>query len=200
MLTEALGNKTDIKQSIKRYLSLSETHAALTERRANYGRDFYRRHSLVGGMVANDEAYNSAVRPDTAVIRILSEEAILTRMIERVELRKRKFDEYLSEIDREELEAAVESEEVAPIELEAYEFITEIEYYLTSHAMERVKKRNEKLMALSTASMHEEMNVTNQLGLFGKFNKQQTKQVDNLLSELMSYENELFEKLGELFA
>lgn len=199
MIVEDL-NTIDLKRTIKRYLKLNTRLSTLSEQRTNYSRNFYRLHSIVGGMAGNDEAYNSALRPDIAAIKIITEEAILSKMIERLELRKRKFDEFLAEIDRYELEEAVKAEGISSIEQKAYEFINELEYYLTNHAIERVKKRNEKLIELGVVSLQEEMNANNRMGLYGSVEKVDYQPTAKLLSEVAGYEESLFEKLEELLA
>lgn len=199
MITEDL-NTIDLKRAIQRYLKLNTRLTTLSEQRTNYSRNFYRLHSIVGGMAGNDEAYNSALRPDIAAIKIITEEAILSKMIERLELRKRKFDEFLAEIDRYELEEAVKAEGISSIEQKAYEFINELEYYLTNHAIERVKKRNEKLIELGVVSLQEEMNANNRMGLYGSVEKVDYQPTAKLLSEVAGYEESLFEKLEELLA
>lgn len=199
MIAEDL-NSIDIKRAIKRYLKINNSLEALVLKRANYSHDFYRLHSIVGGMAGNDEAYNSAIRPDIAAIKIITEEATLSKMIKRLELRKKKFDEFLAEIDRYELEDAVNLEDISPIEQKAFEFINELEYYLTNHAIERVKKRNEKLIELGVVSLQEEMNANNRMGLYGSVEKVDYKPTAKLLSEVAGYEASLFEKLEELLA
>lgn len=200
VLVDTMENPIDIKRTLERYLTLNTRLINLNELRANYSRDFYRMHSIVGGMVGNDEAYNSALRPDTAAIKIITEEGILTKMIERLELRIKKFDEFLAEIDRKDLEAAFELKGISPIEQDAYEFTIEIEYYLTQHAIERVKRRNEQLIELGVVTMQEELNVNNRMGLYGSVEKVEYEVTQKLLGEVTSYETSLFEKLEELLA
>lgn len=199
MIEEEL-NTIDVKRAIKQYLKINNSLEALVLKRANYSHDFYRLHSIVGGMAGNDEAYNSAIRPDIAAIKIITEEATLSKMIERLGLRMKRFDEFLAEIDRNELEKAVNLEDVSPIEQEAFEFITELEYYLTNHAIERLKKRNERLIELGIVSMEEELNVNRRMKMYEVVESVEHQPTSKLLSEVKSYEASLFEKLEELLA
>ena len=137
-------NTEYIKYSIKRYLRYEDLIKLLKYQKENYSRYFYATSSFTGGMHLQDadDDYCRAIRPDYGAMVIVAHESLLSRLIEKVTRRAEKFDEYLLDKDREALQDALELDYLTNLERDVYDEIQEIEYYVSKHAMNKIRIEN----------------------------------------------------------
>lgn len=116
---------------LKRYLDTPNHLIKLEEDLLNVESDFFQPHSLIGGMMLDEDGvYQRGIDPYSATVVITSEERMYKKKIERAKKRYKLFaDEFTTdEIDK--LKQAVNAKIRTPLVNRACEWIEEINYYL----------------------------------------------------------------------
>lgn len=116
---------------LKRYLDTPNHLIKLEEDLLNVESDFFQTHSLIGGMMLDEDGvYQRGIDPYSATVVITSEERMYKKKIERAKKRYKLFaDEFTTdEIDK--LKQAVNAKIRTPLVNRACEWIEEINYYL----------------------------------------------------------------------
>lgn len=116
---------------LKRYLDTPNHLIKLEEDLLNVEFDFFQTHSLIGGMMLDEDGvYQRGIDPYSATVVITSEERMYKKKIERAKKRYKLFaDEFTTdEIDK--LKQAVNAKIRTPLVNRACEWIEEINYYL----------------------------------------------------------------------
>lgn len=118
--------KTD---TLKAYLRMPEYLASVIKYRKCISSIFYKTHSFVGGMTGYDlDVYERAIRPETAVLEIVSKEEITDRRIKRIQKRIKWFNDFLDELSQQELERLKTFENgLNDVQEKAINYIAEIE-------------------------------------------------------------------------
>ena len=116
---------------LKRYLDTPNHLIKLEEDLLNVESDFFQTHSLIGGMMLDEDGvYQRGIDPYSATVVITSEERMYKKKIGRAKKRYKLFaDEFTTdEIDK--LKQAVNAKIRTPLVNRACEWIEEINYYL----------------------------------------------------------------------
>lgn len=116
---------------LKRYLDTPNHLIKLEENLLNVESDFFQTHSLIGGMMLDEDGvYQRGIDPYSATVVITSEERMYKKKIERAKKRYKLFaDEFTTdEIDK--LKQAVNAKIRTLLVNRACEWIEEINYYL----------------------------------------------------------------------
>lgn len=99
----------------------------------NVSRTFFSRYSLIGGMIKDPfEQYTRGIDPYHAVLIITTNESVLKKRIERYMRRYELFAEEFTKSELEELRTSVKSKISTNLTQRAYEWIQEVDYYLTA--------------------------------------------------------------------
>ena len=110
---------------------------------------FFLTHSLIGGMMIDDlNVYTRSIDPYSAAVLIDTEERIIRARIERLKQRYKLFTDEFTEEELNTLRRAVNENEDTLIIQRAYEWIQEVDYYLTARK-EAIKQKGEKLKGFS---------------------------------------------------
>ena len=99
----------------------------------NVSRTFFSTYSLIGGMIKDPfEQYTRGIDPYHAVLIITTNESVLKKRIERYMRRYGLFAEEFTKSELEELRTSVKSKNSTNLTKRAYEWIQEVDYYLTA--------------------------------------------------------------------
>ncbi len=110
---------TEQRATIKNMLAIPNLITAYTDKLKNVSKMFFLTHSLIGGMMVDDlNVYTRSTDPYSAAVLIESEERIIKARIKRL---RRRYKLFTDEFTTEEL-----------ITHRAYEWIQEVDYYLTA--------------------------------------------------------------------
>lgn len=119
--------------SIKSMLDIPRTINLCKFKLENVSRDFFSSYSLIGGMIKDPfEQYTRGIDPYHAALVITTNESVLKKRIERYMRRYRLFEEEFTKRELEELRASVKSNICNNLTKRAYEWIQEVDYYLTA--------------------------------------------------------------------
>lgn len=115
--------------TLKAYLRMPEYLASIVKYRECISSNFYNLHSIVGGMTGYDiDAYERAIRPETATLEIIGREESTDRKIKRMKRRLKWFNDFLDELSQPELERLITFENgLNEVQEKAINYIAEIE-------------------------------------------------------------------------
>ena len=135
--------------TIKNMLAIPNLITAYTNKLNNVRKMFFLTHSLIGGMMIDDlNVYTRSIDPYSAAVLIETEERIIRLRIERLKQRYKLFTDEFTEEELNTLRRAVNENEDTLIIQRAYEWIQEVDYYLTARK-EAIKQKREKLKGFS---------------------------------------------------
>lgn len=116
---------------LKRYLDTPNHLIKLEEDLLNVESDFFQTHSLIGGMMLDEDGvYQRGIDPYSATVVITSEERMYKKKIERAKKRYKLFADEFTTDELEELKQALNAKIRTPLVNRACEWIEEVNYYL----------------------------------------------------------------------
>ena len=119
--------------TIKSMLDIPRTINSCKFKLENVSRDFFSSYSLIGGMIKDPfEQYTRGIDPFHAALVITMNESVLKKRIERYMRRYGLFEEEFTKRELDELRASVKSNISNNLTKRAYEWIQEVDYYLTA--------------------------------------------------------------------
>ena len=119
--------------TIKSMLDIPRTINLCKFKLENVSRDFFSSYSLIGGMIKDPfEQYTRGIDPFHAALVITMNESVLKKRIERYMRRYGLFEEEFTKSELEELRTSVKSKKSTNLTKRAYEWIQEVDYYLTA--------------------------------------------------------------------
>lgn len=135
---------TEQRATIKNMLAIPNLITAYTDKLNNVSEMFFLTHSLIGGMMIDDlDVYTRSIDPYSAAVLIETEERIIKTRIDRLNKRYNLFTDEFTEEELNALRRAVNENEDTLIIQRAYEWIREVDYYLTARK-EAIKQKREK--------------------------------------------------------
>lgn len=140
---------TEQRATIKNMLAIPNLITAYSDKLKNVRKMFFLTHSLVGGMMIDDlNVYTRSIDPYSAAVLIETEERIIRARIERLKQRYKLFTDEFTEEELNSLRRAINENNDTLITQRAYEWIQEVDYYLTARK-EAIKQKGEKLKGFS---------------------------------------------------
>ena len=140
---------TEQRATIKNMLAIPNLITAYTNKLNNVRKMFFLTHSLIGGMMIDDlNVYTRSIDPYSAAVLIETEECIIRLRIERLKQRYKLFTDEFTEEELNLLRRAINENKDTLITQRAYEWIQEVDYYLTARK-EAIKQKREKLKGFS---------------------------------------------------
>ena len=140
---------TEQRATIKNMLAIPNLITAYTDKLKNVRKMFFLTHSLIGGMMIDDlNVYTRSIDPYSAAVLIETEERIIRARIERLKQRYKLFTDEFTEEELNSLRRAINENNDTLITQRAYEWIQEVDYYLTARK-EAIKQKGEKLKEFS---------------------------------------------------
>ena len=119
--------------TIKSMLDIPRTINLCKFKLENVSKDFFSSYSLIGGMIKDPfEQYTRGIDPFHAALVITMNESVLKKRIERYMRRYGLFEEEFTKSELEELRTSVKSKKSTNLTKKAYEWIQEVDYYLTA--------------------------------------------------------------------
>lgn len=119
--------------TIKSMLDIPRTINLCKFKLENVSKDFFSSYSLIGGMIKDPfEQYTRGIDPFHAALVITMNENVLKKRIERYMRRYGLFEEEFTKSELEELRTSVKSKKSTNLTKRAYEWIQEVDYYLTA--------------------------------------------------------------------
>lgn len=116
---------------LKRYLDTPNHLIKLEENLLNVESDFFQTHSLIGGMMLDEDGvYQRGIDPYSATVVITSEERMYKKKIERAKKRYKLFADEFTTDEINEMKQALNAKIRTPLVNRACEWIEEINYYL----------------------------------------------------------------------
>ena len=124
---------TEQRATIKNMLAIPNLITAYTDKLKNVGKMFFLTHSLIGGMMVDDlNVYTRSIDPYSAAVLIETEESIIRTRIERLKQRYKLFTDEFTMEELNTLRRAINQNKATLITHRAYEWIQEVDYYLTA--------------------------------------------------------------------
>lgn len=124
---------TEQRATIKNMLAIPKKITAYTKELKTVRKLFYLTHSFVGGMmIDNYDVYTRSIDPYSAAVLIESEERIIRARIERLKHRYKLFTDEFTTEELNTLRRAINQNKATLITHRAYEWIQEVDYYLTA--------------------------------------------------------------------
>lgn len=140
---------TEQRATIKNMLAIPNLITAYTDKLKNVSKMFFLTHSLIGGMMIDDlDVYTRSIDPYSAAVLIETEERIIRTRIDRLSKRYKLFTDEFTEEELNALRRAVNENEDTLIIQRAYEWIEEVDFYLTARK-EAIKQKGEKTKRFS---------------------------------------------------
>lgn len=140
---------TEQRVTIKNMLAIPNLITAYTDKLKNVRKIFFLTHSLIGGMMIDDlNVYTRSIDPYSAAVLIDTEERIIRARIERLKQRYKLFNDEFTTEELNTLRRAINENKATLITQRAYEWIQEVDYYLTARK-EAIKQKGEKLNPFS---------------------------------------------------
>ncbi|MGY3708828.1 hypothetical protein ACWOA5_07065 [Granulicatella adiacens] len=146
---------TEQRATIKNMLAIPNLITAYTDQLNNVRKMFFLTHSLIGGMMIDDlNVYTRSIDPYSAAVLIETEERIIRARIERLKQRYKLFTDEFTTEELNTLRSAVNENEDTLITQRAYEWIEEVDYYLTARyeetdTQEEIQQKGEQLREIS---------------------------------------------------
>ncbi len=124
---------TEQRATIKNMLAIPNLITAYTDKLKNVRKMFFLTHSLIGGMMVDDlDVYTRSIDPYSAAVLIESEERIIRTRIDRLSKRYNLFTDEFTEEELNALRRAINENKDTLITQRAYEWIQEVDYFLTA--------------------------------------------------------------------
>ena len=135
---------TEQRATIKNMLAIPNLITAYTDKLNNVSEMFFLTHSLIGGMMIDDlNVYTRSIDPYSAAVLIETEERIIRTRIDRLNKRYNLFTDEFTEEELNTLRRAINENKTTILTQRAYEWIQEVDYYLTARK-EAIKQKGEK--------------------------------------------------------
>lgn len=135
---------TEQRATIKNMLAIPNLITAYTDKLNNVRKMFFLTHSLIGGMMIDDlNVYTRSIDPYSAAVLIETEERIIRAKIDRLNKRYNLFADEFTEEELNALRVAINENKDTLITQRAYEWIQEVDYYLTARK-EAIQQKGEK--------------------------------------------------------
>ena len=146
---------TEQRATIKNMLAIPNLITAYTDKLKNVSKMFFLTHSLIGGMMIDDlDVYTRSIDPYSAAVLIETEERIIRTRIDRLSKRYKLFTNEFTTEELNTLRRAVNENEDTLITQRAYQWIEEVDYYLTARyeetdTQEEIQQKGEQLREIS---------------------------------------------------
>ena len=137
-------------------LAIPNLITAYTDKLKNVSEMFFLTHSLIGGMMVDDlNVYTRSIDPYSAAVLIETEERIIRAKIDRLSKRYKLFTDEFTEEELNALRRAVNENEDTLITQRAYQWIGEVDFYLTARyeetdTQEEIQQKGEQLREISS--------------------------------------------------
>lgn len=181
---------TEQRATIKNMLAIPNLITAYTDKLNNVSEMFFLTHSLIGGMMIDDlNVYTRSIDPYSAAVLIETEERIIRTRIERLNKRYNLFTDEFTTEELNALRRAVNENEDTLIIQRAYEWIQEVDYYLTARK-EAIKQKGEKTKRFSFLEEDSIQQKGEKLKGFSSLEEDSMKQKREQLREISSLDEE----------
>ena len=181
---------TEQRATIKNMLAIPNLITAYTDKLNNVSEMFFLTHSLIGGMMIDDlDVYTRSIDPYSAAVLIETEERIIRTRIERLNKRYNLFTDEFTTEELNALRRAVNENEDTLIIQRAYEWIQEVDYYLTARK-EAIKQKGEKTKRFSFLEEDSIQQKGEKLKGFSSLEEDSMKQKREQLREISSLDEE----------
>lgn len=148
---------TEQRATIKNMLAIPNLITAYTDKLKNISKMFFLTHSLIGGMMIDDlDVYTRSIDPYSAAVLIETEERIIRTRIDRLSKRYNLFTDEFTEEELNALRRAINENKDTLITQRAYEWIQEVDYFLTARyeeetdTQEEIQEKREQLREISS--------------------------------------------------
>lgn len=181
---------TEQRATIKNMLAIPNLITAYTDKLNNVRKMFFLTHSLIGGMMIDDlDVYTRSIDPYSAAVLIETEERIIRTRIDRLSKRYNLFIDEFTEEELNTLRRAVNENEDTLIIQRAYEWIQEVDYYLTARK-EAIKQKREKPKGFSFLEKDSMKQKGEQLRKISSLEEDSIQQKREQLREISSLDEE----------
>jgi hypothetical protein len=146
---------TEQRATIKNMLAIPNLITAYTDKLKNVSKMFFLTHSLIGGMMIDDlNVYTRSIDPYSAAVLIETEERIIRTRIDRLSKRYKLFTNEFTAEELNTLRRAVNENEATLITQRAYQWIEEVDFYLTARyeetdTQQEIQQKGEQLREIS---------------------------------------------------
>lgn len=146
---------TEQRATIKNMLAIPNLITAYTDKLNNVRKMFFLTHSLIGGMMIDDlNVYTRSIDPYSAAVIIETEERIIRTRIDRLSKRYKLFTNEFTTEELNTLRRAVNENEDTLITQRAYQWIEEVDFYLTARyeetdTQQEIQQKGEQLREIS---------------------------------------------------
>lgn len=146
---------TEQRATIKNMLAIPNLITAYTDKLNNVRKMFFLTHSLIGGMMIDDlNVYTRSIDPYSAAVIIETEERIIRTRIDRLSKRYKLFTNEFTTEELNTLRRAVNENEATLITQRAYQWIEEVDFYLTARyeetdTQQEIQQKGEQLREIS---------------------------------------------------
>lgn len=143
------------RATIKNMLAIPNLITAYTDKLNNVRKMFFLTHSLIGGMMIDDlNVYTRSIDPYSAAVIIETEERIIRTRIDRLSKRYKLFTNEFTTEELNTLRRAVNENEDTLITQRAYQWIEEVDFYLTARyeetdTQQEIQQKGEQLREIS---------------------------------------------------
>lgn len=178
------------RATIKNMLAIPNLITAYTDKLNNVRKMFFLTHSLIGGMMIDDlDVYTRSIDPYSAAVLIETEERIIRTRIDRLSKRYKLFTDEFTEEELNALRRAVNENKNTLITQRAYEWIEEVDFYLTARK-EAIKQKGEKPKGFSFLEEDPIQQKGEKLKGFSSLEKDSIQQKREQLREISSLDEE----------
>ena len=134
-------NNLELKAKVESYVTIDKQISELTKRKLATSATYYTLHSLTGGMSLGklESIYHRAETPEQIALKLWAKERAIQRKITRLKQKRRLFHQYMGGEVLGRLEHDLTRYGVTELVYQAYEAISEVEYYLEEH--QKTKER-----------------------------------------------------------
>lgn len=146
---------TEQRATIKNMLAIPNLITAYTDKLKNVSKMFFLTHSLIGGMMIDDlNVYTRSIDPYSAAVIIETEERIIRTRIDRLSKRYKLFTNEFTTEELNTLRRTVNENEDTLITQRAYQWIEEVDFYLTARyeetdTQQEIQQKGEQLREIS---------------------------------------------------
>lgn len=146
---------TEQRATLKNMLAIPNLITAYTDKLNNVRKMFFLTHSLIGGMMIDDlNVYTRSIDPYSAAVIIETEERIIRTRIDRLSKRYKLFTNEFTTEELNTLRRAVNENEDTLITQRAYQWIEEVDFYLTARyeetdTQQEIQQKGEQLREIS---------------------------------------------------
>ena len=114
-------------------LAIPNLITAYTDKLKNVSKTFFLTHNIIGGMMIDDlDVYTRSIAPYSAAVLIETEERIIRTRIDRLNKRYILFTDEFTKEELNTLRRAINENKTTILTQRAYEWIEEVDYYLTA--------------------------------------------------------------------